>query len=37
MRERPILPWPITEDGKLALIRWEALDDEAGEWQYWQA
>jgi len=37
MRERPILPWPITEDGRLALIRWEALDDEAGEWQYWEA
>jgi hypothetical protein len=37
MLERPILPWPITEDGRLALIRWESLDDEAGEWQYWQA
>lgn len=37
MRDRPILPWPITADGKLALIRWESLDDEAGEWQYWEA
>ncbi|HEX4823288.1 MAG TPA: GNAT family N-acetyltransferase [Candidatus Polarisedimenticolaceae bacterium] len=37
MRERPILPWPITQDGRLALIRWESLDDEAGEWQYWEA
>ena len=37
MRERPILPWPITQDGRLALIRWETLDDEAGEWQCWQA
>ena len=37
MSERPVVSWPLTEDGRLALIRWEFVEDDAGEWQYWGA
>ena len=37
MTDRPVVSWPLTEDGRLALLRWEFIEDDDGEWQYWGA